>query len=355
MATVMTPIISIMSIINTLQQAYAAAQLKSLALTDAQTGKEKKKALVQGSSMAAGIISAFSEGGIPGVIAGIAIAGALLAVLVGVGLAIAASAGAFKQESGAEKAAKDINALSKEIYELNKKSQEIHSVTSKFDDLDNKVLKTNKDLEEMNTLLDSAADALSDEEKEYYSTLDTYGKARYLKEVEDKTNNELKAKRNAQKLKILTLKNLGGANWQDFLTSDNAEIMQARTAMYSLNNVALYEYIDLLKETTDITEEAASATEKLVQSILSEVKADKAAELLNNPELIKKYTNAIKDLQSTYTDAEGKIQTNSASIILGSDDYSITERTKAFKQLKQSIIDLGDEAVLEAFLTINKE
>ena len=62
----------------------------------------------------------------------------------------------------------------------------------------------------MNSLLNSAADALSDEEKEYYNTLDMTGKAKYLKEIEDQTNKELKAKRDEQRNKILNLRNKGG-------------------------------------------------------------------------------------------------------------------------------------------------
>ena len=344
LASVMTPIISILTIINTLQQAYAAAQLKSAAAAKVQTAAEGKKAAVQGSGMAAGIISAFSSAGIPGVIAGIAIAGALLAVLLGMGLAIAASAGAFKQDSGAEKAAKDINKLSKEIYELNKKSQELNNVISKFEDLDNKILKTNKDLEEMATLLDSAADSLSDEEKEYFNTLDTTGKYHYLQEVKERTDRDLAAKRNAQRNKIINLRSKGGQNWTDFITnpSNSAEITQAQSAIYSLNNAYLYEQIDEFKKLSKDNAKYAKDIEKMTQNMLSSLSVEKAAALLANPSQIDQY---IKALGSK----------GDAASILQSDDYTIRQRVEAFEELRGAVAELGDPEILEAFKTINKE
>lgn len=216
MASIMTPVISILSIINTLQQAYAAAQLKSAAAAKVQTAAEGEKATTQATGMFAGIVSAFSSAGIPGVIAGIAIASALVAAL-GVGIAVAiAAAGGFSNKTGAERTADAINQLSKEIYDLNKKSAAIDTVLNKFDDLDNKILKTNADLKEMSDLLASAADSLSDEEKEVYNSLTTdQARREYLASLKATTDADLASKRAEQRQDILNLRNRGGAQWSD--------------------------------------------------------------------------------------------------------------------------------------------
>lgn len=68
---------------------------------------------------------------------------------------------------------KKINEMSNEIYKLQSKSQEIKSVIDSFDQLDNKLIKTNKDLEEMNTLLSQVGDKLTEEDQQAYNALTT--------------------------------------------------------------------------------------------------------------------------------------------------------------------------------------
>ena len=156
--SLLSPILGVMTIINVLQKAHIAGQRKEIINTKTATKEEKKKAMAESYGMFAGIVSAFSEGGIPGVIAGIAIATALLAAL---GFGIAAATGSFK--SGSDKTTENVKSLSAEIYNLNKESVAINNAINSFETLDNKIIKTNKDLEEMNTILSEVADTLSDE------------------------------------------------------------------------------------------------------------------------------------------------------------------------------------------------
>lgn len=117
-----------------------------------------------------------------------------------------------QQKQGAEKTAEDINNLSKEIYDLNKKSTSLQTILNKFDDLDNKILKTNDDLKEMSNLLASAADSLSDEEKEVYNSLTTdQARREYLASLKATTDVDLASKRAEQRQKILNLRSRGGA------------------------------------------------------------------------------------------------------------------------------------------------
>ena len=56
----------------------------------------------------------------------------------------------------------------------------------------------------------------------------------------------------------------------------NADFLATQSQIYAINNNELYEYIDLLKEDTNITDEYASAVEQLTQNILEEMSAEEA-------------------------------------------------------------------------------
>lgn len=342
----LVPLASILGFIKAIGVGIAAAKVYQEALNkglDKQAAKEARNNALAGAGMFAKVVAAFASLGPWGVVAGIVLGTALAAAI---GVAIAAATGNLpsQQESDAQKTAKDINKLSKEIYELNKKSQELNNVISKFEDLDNKILKTNKDLEEMATLLDSAADSLSDDEKEYFNTLDTTGKYHYLQEVQERTDRDLAAKRNAQRNKIIDLRSKGGQNWRDFITnsSNSAEITQAQAAIYSLNNAYLYEQIDEFKKLSKDNAKYAKDIEKMTQNMLSSLSVEKAAALLANPSQIDQYIQALGSR-------------GDAASILQSDDYTISERVEAFEELRGAVAELGDPEILEAFKTINKE
>lgn len=85
------------------------------------------------------------------------IAAATLLSLVGIAVAI----GNISSSSSSE--AESVNKLSNEIYKLNAKANEINNITTAFDKLDNKLIKTNSDLKEMSSLLNQAADKLDTE------------------------------------------------------------------------------------------------------------------------------------------------------------------------------------------------
>ena len=108
--------------------------------------------------------------------------------------------------------------------------------------------------------------------------------------------------------------------------------------MYALNNAYLYNSVDALK----IDKERAKAIESITQNMLAQVGAAKAAAILADQSQIDRYINALA----------GK---GDATSILSSDDYTITERVAAFKELHNAIADLGDEEIRAAFETVNKE
>lgn len=136
--------------------------------------------------------------------------------------------------------------------------------------------------------------------------------------------------------------------------SDDSEVVQARDAMYALNNATLQQSIDQLKESyVGFTDEAASATESLTQAILENVEATKAFELMNNSEAITKLVESLSKVSGTYTDSNGDSVIASAAEILDSDDRSFQERIRAFEELKAVVVSLGDPALTQAFSDTN--
>lgn len=276
----LAPLQSVISLVLTI-----SALFKALSV---QRTKEHKKSMkeilaetvAEGHKSGAKIISQLGVYGIP-------IAIAVIAALTGVALAIGAAVTNAKKK-GAEGAAQEINKLSAEIYKLNEKAQAISSIASSFDKLDDKLIKTNEDIKEMNSLLDQVADKLSDEigededigygvgvsEKEYYSRFNTTeGKRKALDIIEKNTRNQIRSTRSEI---INTYK--GSHELSQLLdeNSTNTQILQAQDSLYAANNSELYDYIDLMKDSKELTEENASAVESLAQSILEEMSVEQA-------------------------------------------------------------------------------
>ena len=84
--------------------------------------------------------------------------------------------------------------------------------------------------------------------------------------------------------------------------------------MYSINNDKVYEVIDGLKETAKLDEEVAAATERLTEKILDEVDAFTALEYTQDPQKIRKITEAL---------AGAEVDGISVGEILTSDDYDL--------------------------------
>ena len=179
-------------------------------------------------------------------------------------------------EKSAEGTAKAVNELGAEIYKLNEKATALDSLGRSFDNLDKKIIKTKEDLEEMDSILEQAADKLSDEEKEVYNNLATNKQKReYLETIEQSAKDEANLKRNKIREKVDNMSSMERSRLLESGTT-NADFLAAQSQIYAINNNELYEYIDLLKQDTDITETHAAAVEQLTQSILEEMSAEEA-------------------------------------------------------------------------------
>lgn len=296
---------------------------------DKEAAKQARNNTLAGSGMFAKVVSAFSSAGIPGVIAGVTLATALLAAL---GIGIAASMGAFKPAS--DKASDQVNTLSNEIYKLTEKANAIAQVEKQFDALDNKIIKTAEDTKEMAKLLESAADKLTEEDKATYENLKSnQAKRTFLEEKEAEYREEANEKRQEQ-LKVL--RQLNDEQRKELLTAKDANSLMVQDAVFSINNNTLYEYIDTLEEVND-------GVESMTQNILEMLSAEDAWTYANEEsgESIKKLVNTLNNA----SDIEG----NALVEILNSDESSIKDRIEAYDQLKDVVASMGDPVLFDAF------
>lgn len=237
----------------------------------------------------------------------------------------------------AEKTSENINKLSNEIYKLNETANKINNVTSQFDKLDNKVIKTKEDIEEMNSLLDSAADALDEDDKKTYDNLQTNeAKRRFLEQKEAEKRAEANAKRQEQ------LREINSSKYKTTILDDNttnSDYLETQSAIRAIANNEIYETIDALKEEGIYTDEQLKNTEDLTEAILAEVSAMEALHYANNPDELENLVNILNSLKSE--DNEFLVNT------FMDDSTSFSNRLKAYKEIEGALNE--DTAALEAF------
>ena len=250
------------------------------------------------------------------------ITGISLLVLAGI-TAIAGFAGAFtaNQKSTEEQ----VNSLSNEIYKLETKARSLDNIADSYDKIDKQIIKSKKDQEELNELIDQAADKMTDEEKAILNSKRTNKeKIDYIRIIQAKADEEAKKNRDQQLALINSLK---GSQLQAFLdpNSSNSEVLTAQAAIYANNNSYLYDYIDGLGDVKDGVEEVA-------QALLEEFTPAEALAFANQPEQIKELVNQLNSLNKAYTSLSDKDKTGTVTEVLTSDDYSIVDKIDAYRQ-----------------------
>ena len=260
--------------------------------------------------------------GVPGLI----MAAALLAIagIAGVTNLINSATG------NTSKTADEVNSLSNEIYQLETKANTINTITKSYDDLNKKILKTNADQEEMNNLLDQAADKLDEEQKNAYKALQTNeDRLKYLKAIREESEKEADALRRNQ---INLISNTSSRTKNSLLDENTTDsnILTAQAAIYANNNNELYKYIDSLTE-------AKAGVEDLAEVLLSELTPAQALAFAEQPELISKLVDSLNSLSTTYTSLSDSSVKGTAAEVLTSDDYSIVDKVNAYKDAMASL------------------
>ena len=267
---------------------------------------------------------------------GIPIAIAVAAALSGIGLAISAGISSIGKNSTSA-VADEVNSLSNEIYKLETKARALENVTSSYEELDNQIIKTQKDQEKMNELLDQAADKLDEEEQKAYKALATNEqRIRYLEAIQSNAEQDANKKRQKQLNKINKLSPNQRADFLDPNSTDS-DILTAQSAIYAINNAKLYDFVDGL-------ENAQEGVEKLAQSLLSQLSPAEALAFANTPDkindLVKTLNNA--NIQLSNGDNAG------VATVLTSDDYSVVDKVKAYREALDSL----DDSMKETFKTV---
>lgn len=279
------------------------------------------------------------EAGVAGIVTGIAL---LAALGLGIGIPIALNKKSVSSTS------KSINELSNKIYKLNEKSQNLKTVIDSYHDIDNAIIKTKEDQEELNTLLEQAADKLSDEEQAIYSGLSNTRKIKYLEEIRTKTINEANTYRQQQLSKVNKLSTSQKAKF--FVEStDNSDILNAQQAFYAISNQNLYDFMDKeLAKTNEFTAEELTAIEKLTQGMLDGVKPAKAYWYAQNPDKIGDIATAVSKLSISYNG----LNTSVASI-LTSDDYDAYTKVVAYREAITKLDDANKDLLKTLYSDID--
>ena len=274
------------------------------------------------------ILGAGAEGGLPGlaITAGIV---ASLALLTGIGFAIAGAFGAFK--SNDEKTAEHVKELSNEIYTLTKRSEAINTAVDTVNELDKKLIKSKEDAEALSEALGKVGDKLSGEEEEnliqglgmseqdFYNSLGDTEKLEFLDQYQKELNQKL-----AQDEADL-VNTLRRADWNSI---DNGKMykLQARS---SVKRTA-YQALDEL----DLSSDEASARQSMLEKIIESSSDDSLKSMLGDLDGMRKILNKLDNI--TFDDG------SAASDILQDDDSSLKDRTEAFKKLRQELADMPD-------------
>lgn len=286
--------------------------------------------------------------------------GIALAAIAGIAIIAAVGSKIAKASSGKEQA-KEIQNLNKEIYDLTKRAESMQTVVSKFDALDEKIIKTNEDLKEMNNLLTSAADNLDDtkvkdkddigygkgvNQKQAYEALTSdIEKRNFLETETKKTRQKIASKYDESRRQIEKLRSKGKLN--SFLTGSSEEARAVRDSVYGYNNLKMYNTLDELTNSGAITSAESSNIETWTQKILENVDALKAEQLAQS-NTIEKTTKLIA--QTKLLTKENKEYTNVLDI-LSSNDYALSEQVKAYQMMLDTITD---PAIKQSFKEIYK-
>ena len=274
--------------------------------------------------------------------------GAIIVLVIALVAAIAVlTLSLIDWRSKTEKVAEEVKELSNQIYKLNESSTAIKKATSEFDNLDSKIIKTKEDLEAMKESMNNVADSIdwtvggkySEKEaeakkKEYSEMADPEAQRAYLEEIQKEIDTAVKDKREDQ---INKLGELSQAERDELFEKDLAVL----SAVRATNNAYLYEEIDELKKTSELTEEQMAATEDLGQRILSNLSAQEA------------YNWATEEGRENIKALVAQLEQLNVGEILTSNDYNLSEQIDAYRKAYNSLEGDARNALKEEFRALD--
>lgn len=199
--------------------------------------------------------------GVIGVVLGVL--GAILTVVV----PLLSQLGGKTKEQEIADTTEQVRKLNTEITRINQSSTAIETAITKFENLDEKVIKTAEDVEDMKKVLDTAADKLTEYEQEQYNLLSTNeDRVKFLKEV--LALNEASA--NAAKMQAINL--LKSSQYQEDLLKNASNI----AIVQDLVRDQLYDTVEKRAKDLDLTEEEERQMRSIASTIASNYDAKTA-------------------------------------------------------------------------------
>ena len=285
------------------------------------------------------------------VVAGLVALGALI---VGITIAIKKNLPSIANVS------KAVGKLTNEIYELNKSNTAIDNAISKWDEYDNKLIKTEEDAKSLHDTLNQVSDSLTENQQKIYKQAQTdEERRRLLRQFKEDNNRQIKedwTKVNQQ------IGRLSAADRKKVLSSDtsnlsdedaeNARVLQ--NATYARGNYQLYQIID---KNVNQLGKAKDAVESLGQAIISNLSAERVYELSQDNgkgiqqlvDNLSKVNTQVKQLASkdgSLKDRVAAYQEISAALASDSEQLAIFQKKyseySVFSQMSDDLLDLID-------------
>ncbi len=313
-----------------LKKAENTETTKAIALKKGEATVEKQSLKTKVAAMFASISSSGKT--LPTAIAAIALATTAVATVAGLTGGIAS----FSAKKAQTSAVDNVTEKGNEIYRANEKITAINTIASSYDKLDDKLIKTISDQKEMNSLLDQAADKLSDEEKEYYNNLSTDKlKRQYLEQVQQQTKDSLKATSEAQRASI------NNSRYKNqWLTGTDSDALKIQDQVFAGAKRSAYEYLDSLVAVNDAYEDLYDSVEDVTNALIENMSATAALDLWDHPDKLNNLIDKIAEVTSNIEDM-------SAAEVLNSEDESLVDRTRAYHDVSEALKE--DNDALKAF------
>lgn len=269
-----------------------------------------------------------------------------------------------------------IDKLAQENAQLNKQYTNLKSISSQYEAIDNKALKTNEDLKEMNNLLEQAAESMSEDYTAdgrkiswLEKTLDSWGliDVETEKEAYEKSGNKKQFLEKAEKTKSQQQLN-NNLKMLDKISTSQETINNNADNIKSIGNSFLYTSIDKMKENNKITDEEASSLETFTSNLIENMNAQQAYELVNDKtgdkvekfaEAIRKAAIRINGLQQSIGDVLTGEEFNFAEKIeayksgLAQNNEALTNSLKSLYGNSLGVLAQMDDSVVETFDNLN--
>jgi hypothetical protein len=231
--------------------------------------------------------------------------------------------------SNTQKLTDDVANLTVEIYNLKKEASDMKSVTDSWEKLDNKIIKTKQDLEDMQAAREKAISLLQQKDPEKYKNVDSWTTADLMAEL-----NSIQAE-NTKKASEDQAKVLEDARSYDFDWSNNTNEKNVRGALN-------YSGLDWIANNSGYDTAGKTAAEKFYTNYISSLKGKQLADPNNSAEnIFKNFTS--EDIKALEQMSDDSLTLKERVAAYNKVLATLPESAKAtFKQANSEIANIAD-------------